>query len=358
MTAGDEPLAVLLVEDNPGDAKLVEHHLRDGSTHPLGEEVAVTHVESLTEAETALESGSYELVFLDLGLPETTGIETLERVDETVETTAIIVLTGLDDSETAIEAIQQGAQDYLPKGDLDAETLWRSLRYAVERERQEQELRRRTEQLGFFSSILRHDVNNGIEVIKRNAHLLEPELDGEQRERAETIIDWSENITDLTEKIQVMIEGITHGEQQDLEAVDLSTVVEGQVETVEQMGEDVRIETSIPFGLSVRANEMLPEVFHNLLTNAVEHNDTDQPRITVDAEQSGETVTVSIADNGPGIPDDERGELFSWQGGGTGDSGGFGLYFVQTMIESYGGSITAAANEPRGTEFTIRLPAA
>lgn len=352
-----DALTVLLVEDNPGDAKLVEHHLRDGATHPLGEAVTVTHVDSLAEAETAVASDSYDLLFLDLGLSETTGIETLERVDEIVETTPIVVLTGLDDSEMAIEAIQQGAQDYLPKDDLDAETLWRSLRYAVERERQEQELRRRNEQLEFFSSILRHDVNNGVEVIKRNAHLLEPEMDGEDRERAETIIDWSENITDLTEKIKVMIEGITRGEQQDLESVDLSTVVEDQVQTVERMDENVRIETSIPFGLSIRADEMLPEVFHNLLTNAVEHNDADEPRISVTAEQTGEMVTVSVADNGPGIPESERKQLFSWQGRGD-NSGGFGLYFVQTMIESYGGSIGAEPNDPRGTVFTIDLPAA
>ena len=357
MTAEMETVEVLLVEDNPGDAKLVEHHLRNGASQPFGEEISLTQVETLDAAVDTIESDHYDLVFLDLGLPGTAGIETLERVDESVETTPIVVLTGLDDSEVALEAIQQGAQDYLPKDGLDSETLWRSLRYAVERERQAQELRRRTEQLSFFSSILRHDVNNGIEVVKRNAHLLEPELSGESQERAETIIEWSENITDLTEKIQVMIEGITRGEQHDLESVDLSTVVEDQVQTVERMGENVTIETSIPFGVSVRADEMLPEVFHNLLTNAVEHNDTDQPEISVTAEQTGDSVAISVADNGPGIPEDEREDLFSWATHDE-ESGGFGLYFVQTMIESYGGRISAEANEPRGTVFTIELPVA
>lgn len=357
MTAEMDSVEVLLVEDNPGDAKLVEHHLRNGSSQPFGEEISLTQVETLDAAIDTIRSDHYDLVFLDLGLPETTGIETLERVDDIVETTPIIVLTGLDDSEVALEAIQQGAQDYLPKDDLDSETLWRSLRYAVERERQAQELRRRTEQLSFFSSILRHDVNNGIEVIKRNAHLLEPELSGESRERAETIIDWSENITDLTEKVQVMIQGITQGERQNLESVDLSTVVENQVQTVERMGENVTIETSIPFGISVQADEMLPEVFHNLLTNAVEHNDTDHPEISVTAEQTGDTVTIAVADNGPGIPEAGREDLFSWAAHGE-ESGGFGLYFVQTMVESYGGEISAGANEPRGTVFTIELPGA
>ncbi len=355
----EDTLAVLLVEDNPGDAKLVEHHLREGSSGPLSDDVSLTQVERLHDAVSTLEERRYDLVLLDLGLPETTGIETLERIDREVETTPIVVLTGLDDNETALEAIQQGAQDYLPKDDLDSETLWRSLRYAVERERQAQELRRRNEQLGFFSSILRHDVNNGIEVIKRNAHYLEPELDGESRDRAETIVDWSETITDLTEKIQVMIQGITRGERRQLETVDLSAVVENQAAVAEGMGESVVVETEIPFGVSVQADEMLAEVFHNLFTNAIEHNDTDEPRVTVEATQHEETVTITVADNGPGIPEDERPDLFSWQGRATGsDEGGFGLYFVQTMVQSYGGSATVEDNEPRGTVFRLELPAA
>ena len=353
-----ETLAVLLVEDNPGDAKLVEHHLREGSAGPLSDDVELTQVERLDGAVSALETDRYDLILLDLGLPETTGIETLERLDEEVETTPIVVLTGLDDNETALEAIQQGAQDYLPKDDLNAETLWRSLRYAVERERQAQELRRRNEQLGFFSSILRHDVNNGIEVIKRNAHLLEPELDGESSGRAETIVDWSETITDLTEKIQVMIQGITRGERRQLESVDLSTVVEEQATVAEGMGEHVTVEAEVPFGISVQADEMLAEVLHNLFTNAIEHNDTDEPRVTVEATQDDETVTITVADNGPGIPEDERPDLFSWDGRTTGsDEGGFGLYFVQTMVQSYGGSVTVEDNEPCGTVFRIELQA-
>lgn len=197
-------------------------------------------------------------------------------------------------------------------------------------------------------------MNNGIEVIKRNAQILEPELSGEHRERAETIVDWSENIGDLSEKVQVMIQGITGGEQRSLESVDLSATVEEQVTTVERMGENVTIDTTIPFGISVRADEMLQEVLHNLLTNAVEHNDTDAPQIDVTAEQSGETVTITIADNGPGIPEQRRDTLFSWDSHES-DGGGFGLHFVQTMIESYGGSITVEGNSPRGTVFRIEL---
>ena len=354
-----ETLDVLLVEDNPGDAKLVEHHLRKDAPQALAGETDLTHVESLDSALGTLASTAYDLVFLDLGLPESSGIETLERVDPVVRATPIVVLTGLDDSETAMAAIQQGAQDYLPKDDIDTGTLWRSLRYAVERERQAQQLRRRTEQLEFFSGILRHDVNNGIEVIKRNAQLIESETDGETAERAETVVDWSGNISELTEKVRGMIHGITRGEQRDLAAVDLASVVAEQVETVEGMDDNATIETAVPFGVSVQADAMLAEVFHNLLTNAVEHNDADVPRVTVDAAVEGDTVRVDIADNGPGLPDTGAERLFAHDPGGhQSDGGGFGLYFVRTMVESYGGSVEARQGEPDGTVFTLELPTA
>lgn len=69
--------------------------------------------------------------------------------------------------------------------------------------------------------------------------------------------------------------------------------------------------------------------------------------------------TIIVADNGPGISDDERDDLFSWDGRTTGsDEGGFGLYFVQTMVESYGGTVTVEGNDPRGTVFRLDLPAA
>ncbi|SDJ88800.1 Signal transduction histidine kinase [Halovenus aranensis] len=354
MTDDTETLEVLLIEDNPGDARLIEHHLRGESAQAFAEAVELTHVESLEAGLEALDEGTYSLLFLDLGLPESSGIETLERVDDAVDATPIVVLTGLDDTETALAAIQHGAQDYLPKDEVDSRRLWRSLRYAVERHRQEQALRRRTEQLEFFSGILRHDVNNGIDVIGRNASLLEAELTGEHADRADTILDWSDNIADLTAKVQGMIQGITRGEQRDLESVDISGVIADQVDTVEGMDEGVTIDTSVPFGLLVQADEMLTEVIHNLLTNAVEHNDADEPRVSVEVTADGGTVRVDIRDNGPGLPETER-DYLCGRDQQTEESSGFGLHFVRTMVSGYGGSISVADNDPRGTVITLEL---
>jgi signal transduction histidine kinase len=358
MSDATDRLAVLLVEDNPGDARLVEHHLDREVPQALDAETELTHVESLSAAQEALATGEYDLLILDLGLPECSGTETLDRLTDVIRETPTIVLTGLDDTATAVEAIQQGAQDYLPKDDLDTDRLWRSIRYAIERKRQEQQLRRRTEQLELLNSILRHDLKNGMEVISRNADLLAADLDGERRERAATIIDWSENVTDLTARIQGMIRAVTSDGDRDLRSVELAPIIESQAETVEGMPADVTVELDVPFGTTVAADEMLEEVLHNLLTNTVEHNDSEAVRITVDVTVGEETVEVAIADNGPGIPEAERDRLFGrGESGPRSDGDGFGLYFVRTMVESYGGSITVEDNEPRGTVVTLELPA-
>lgn len=352
-------LAVLLVEDNPGDANLVRHHLERGQVAQLDEEVYLTHVEDLSTALDALEQQSYDLVLLDLGLPESTGLATLEQVTDVVDDVPIVVLTGLDDTDTALEAIQGGAQDYLPKNNLDENTLIRSLRYAVEREKQARELRRRTEQLEFFHSILRHDVQNGMDVIRSNAQLLEADLSADNRDRAKTIVDWSNDIIDLTQSVRRMLDTVAGDQEDRLEPVALGEILRDQATTVEGMGQAVTVELSVPDNIAVVADEMFDEVLGNVMTNAVEHNDTDEPRLDVTVSESDGVVVIEIADNGPGFPTDQREQLLGrGEKGLSSDGTGFGLYFVATMVDSYGGTLDISDNDPRGAVFTIELPAA
>lgn len=348
---------VLLVEDNPGDARLFTHHVDATRLGEVGDDIDVTHVEDLVSALDALD-GAFDILFLDLGLPESTGLETLERVTAEQPQLPIVVLTGLDDAESAQQAIKVGAQDYLPKDSIDTDTLMRSFRYAIERHSKEQKLHRRTEQLEFFNSVLRHDVQNGMDVIRRNAQLLARDLDGEERDRAETIIDWSENIVDLSQQVQGMLEAVASEGERDLDVVDLSALVTEQVERVDGM-DGVVVSASIPDNVAVRADEMLDAVVNNLLTNAVEHNDAETVEIAVAVTSEDGTARLRIADNGPGIPEAERDRVFGRGEQGTlSDGSGFGLYFVDVMITDYGGSIDIADNDPRGTVFTVELPAA
>ena len=122
----DSKFKLLLVEDSAADARIFQEMLRYGS-------YGLTHVTRLEEAVTALSEVSFQVVLLDLGLPDSQGLESLSRLLDVAPQLPIVVLTGLDDDETGLQAVRRGAQDYLVKGRLDRDLLLRTIRYAMER---------------------------------------------------------------------------------------------------------------------------------------------------------------------------------------------------------------------------------
>ncbi len=145
MTTGDvgRPIEVLLIEDNPGDARLIQEMLAE----PGKADYKLENADRLSQGLERLLEGGIDVVLLDLGLPDSQGLETLGKVRAQASAVPIIVLTGLDDEVTAVEAVRQGAQDYLVKGDVDSKLLWRALRYSIERKRSEEALRKSEEKL-------------------------------------------------------------------------------------------------------------------------------------------------------------------------------------------------------------------
>ncbi len=137
-------LNILLVEDNPGDIRLLQEILREVTTTRC----QITPVMTLSEAIITLSSSiNFDVVLLDLSLPDSQGIESLLKLCDRAANLPIIVLTGSDDETLAISAMQQGAQDYLIKGQVDRNLLLRSIRYAIERERTEMALRQAKSEL-------------------------------------------------------------------------------------------------------------------------------------------------------------------------------------------------------------------
>ncbi|MGH8691160.1 MAG: putative bifunctional diguanylate cyclase/phosphodiesterase [Burkholderiales bacterium] len=127
---------VLLIEDNPGDARLIQEMIREDPDAPFKLHCA----DRLSRALEHLSNGETGLVLLDLSLPDSIGLDTFARVYAHSPTVPIIVLTGNDDQKTALSAVKGGAQDYLVKGRLDRELLLRAMHYSIERKRYQVQL--------------------------------------------------------------------------------------------------------------------------------------------------------------------------------------------------------------------------
>ncbi len=128
---------ILLIEDNPGDVRLIQEMLKDVKEA----EFNFIHAKRLSEGIELLLKNGIDVVLLDLSLPDSRGLETFRSLRKRIPDIAVIVLTGLDDAETGMKAVQEGAQDYLIKGKVDGQLLFRSICYAVERNRMFRQLK-------------------------------------------------------------------------------------------------------------------------------------------------------------------------------------------------------------------------
>ena len=135
--ASVNPYRVLLVEDSPADAGLVAEMLAEAREPAL----ELDRVERLAAALERLSQQPFDAVLLDLGLPDSQGLATLHRFQESTGPVAVVVLTGQEDTELGTRAIQLGAQDFLPKAELTPRLIDRTVRYAIERQRSAGEMR-------------------------------------------------------------------------------------------------------------------------------------------------------------------------------------------------------------------------
>jgi len=139
----DNSLKILLVEDSPTDASL----LREGIFLSSTRDISVTIAASLQQAANYCKNNRFDAALLDLTLPDSSGLETVRLAREHCPDIPIVVLTGIDDEQIGVEAVRMGVQDYLIKGQTDGRSIIRSIRYAIERKRLEEELRKAHDEL-------------------------------------------------------------------------------------------------------------------------------------------------------------------------------------------------------------------
>src|SRR5882724_4977721 len=153
-------IRVLLIEDNPGDAQLIKVMLAEAD----GESFELRHVERLEAGLRELGNGKIDIVLSDLSLPDSYGLDSFLRLHAQAPEIPIIVLSGLNDTNVALSAVHQGAQDYLIKGEVDGQLLARAMRYAIERKRMSEQLHRYAAELREKNAQLESDFNMAREI--------------------------------------------------------------------------------------------------------------------------------------------------------------------------------------------------
>ncbi|ERH06019.1 MAG: PAS sensor histidine kinase [Halonotius sp. J07HN4] len=238
--------------------------------------------------------------------------------------------------------------------------LNRAEREAVLRETRA-ELEATNEELALLNRVVRHDIKNDVAVISGHTQTLVDRLDDDDAAALQPVLRAATHITDITNTVGEFLDVLGGDSDPELEPIDLTAVVTDECRNVRSRYENavITVDDGFPTGIEVAATELLSSVFQNLLTNAVTHNDKHPPEVTVSGADHGDSVVVHVADNGPGIPEDRREEIF-----GRGEQGlespgsGIGLYLVDTLMTLFGGTIEITDNEPEGSVFTLTLPKA
>lgn len=136
----DNLIRTLHLEDNPADARLVKEIFADAVSRAGSAPWALSQVTQLSQALDALGAERFDIVLADLSLPDAQGMDSIKRIRHAAPQTAIVVMSGLADETLAMQAVQEGAQDYLFKNEVTGSLLLRAVRYAVERQRLQEEL--------------------------------------------------------------------------------------------------------------------------------------------------------------------------------------------------------------------------
>jgi PAS domain S-box-containing protein len=233
-----------------------------------------------------------------------------------------------------------------------------SARDITERKHNETRLQKTTEELEALNRLVRHDIRNDMNVVLGWAQMLEDHVDESGQEYLQRILTSGNHIVELTEIARDYLETLGGGEEMEITPTPLCSILENEIELMRESHPEADfITTKEPPDIAVNANEMLGSVFRNLLNNAIQHNDKDEPLVEISCEPHEDDVLIQIADNGPGIPDDQKESVFGKGHKGIGSEGtGIGLYLVQTLISQYGGRIWIEDNEPTGAIINIQLP--
>jgi signal transduction histidine kinase len=389
MTASNhqETIRVLLVEDSPSVALQIRTLLGDDS--PEGS-FALAGAGNLATALELARQSAFDLILLDLGLPDSQGLDTFVEVHGKVPHIPIIVFTGLDDEHLAMETLRMGAQDYIVKRDVDARILKRAIRYSIERkklvaelEQSKHELAQKTIRLiqiekmtalGELTAGVAHELNQPLNAIKiicddilrdiANNRFSPTQLDGSLGEaigeidRMAEIIDhmavYSRRPTYLPMKLinsAVPINGALKLLGQQLR--------NSEIEIVREIDENLCL-----LGDAPRLEQALLNIIVNARDAVIPHKHKTKMRITLKTylnggdDQERTYLVYEVGDNGVGIPEPLKEKIFDpfYTRKEPGEGTGLGLSVARQIVKEHGGRIEVDSTEGQGSTFTVLLP--
>ena len=356
---------ILIVEDNPGDARLLQRYL--ATTH----EFELQCVESLSSAMAALRASYFDAVLLDLSLPDARGLETLRSVRAAAPDLPIVVLTGLDDEAVAIEALRQGAQDYLIKGEIHRHWLARAIHYAIERQHTleklqqlNEELIRSNQELEQFASVVSHDLQQPLQGILSCAQMLvrtyQNSSDAKSLAYIEVITKSSLRMRQLMQDLLIYARvGSTKEARMEIDCYRALQIALDNLETeIAAAGAEISVGT-LP-QLNARSIELV-QLFQNLIGNALKYRRPDVPlRIEISARRERDQWLFAVADNGSGIAAADCDRIFKifqrLPAAAALPGTGVGLAICKKIVEGLRGKIWIRSQLGVGSIFYFALP--
>ncbi len=366
----DQPIKILLVEDNPGDARLTKETLSEAAVGQF--ELACA--ERLDLALEHVAQHEIDVILLDLTLPDSSGLQTFERMHAQAPKIPTIVLTGMDVETLGIEAVQKGAQDYLIKGQVDTPLLVRSVRHAIERKLLENQLLQsnKLESVGELAGGVAHEFNNLLTSIMGYTQLgitgLAP---GDPvRSDLEAVLRSAERASKLASQLLAFSRQQTSEPKVfDLNQLVLNSgkllrsVFDKDVEFVILLSPDLDLVSADP--------NQIDQVLMNLIVNARDAMPTggklviETTNVNVDQAQAdrwncrpGRYISLTVNDDGIGMGEEVKRKVFDpfFTTKETGKGTGLGLSICYGIIKQNGGHIEVDSEIGNGTTFKIFLP--
>ena len=363
MSAREGPSRILIIDD--------ESVVLDSSTEVLRDEtVAIATASNGTDGLALVREFQPDLVFVDLKMPGISGIEVLAAITEVDPTIVTVVITGYATVDTAIEAMKNGAYDFIPKP-FTPDQLRLITARSLEKRRLLLEtisLRREKEVLREnFAAIVSHELKSPLSAVQQNLFVLIRQLDDtadeDQRHRLERM---QSRIGDLLDMVDTWLRGVSSdltGIRDRFERLPISVPITKAIESVHShaIRKNVEILASVAEDTDVVGDEgTLTDALTNVIGNAVKYS-YDGGTVTVSAEPANGNVRVDVSDSGVGIPAEDVEHVFddffrSDTGALREGGAGLGLAISRRIIDAHEGDVSVASEVGKGTTVTLLLP--